>query len=244
MLTGKVAVVTGGSRGIGAAIAKKLASLGADVAVLYAGNQELADAVCGECRSQYGVRAQAYRCDVADFQASKEAVAQIKADFGTVNILVNNAGVTRDGLIATMREQDFDAVLDTNLKGAFNMIRHCCGIFIRNRGGRIINVSSVSGMIGNAGQANYSASKAGIIGLTKATAKELAPRGVTCNAVAPGFVATDMTKNLALDEKTITSAIPLGRLGRPEEVAEAVAFLAGADYITGEVLRVDGGIAM
>ena len=152
--------------------------------------------------------------------------------------------ITRDGLIATMKEQDFDAVLNTNLKGAFNMIRHCCGIFIRNRGGRIVNVSSVSGMMGNAGQANYSASKAGIIGLTKSTAKELAPRGITCNAVAPGFIATDMTKNLPLDEAQITSAIPLGRLGSPEEVAEAVAFLAGADYITGEVLRIDGGIAM
>ncbi|MGN1003247.1 MAG: SDR family oxidoreductase, partial [Oscillospiraceae bacterium] len=161
-----------------------------------------------------------------------------------VNILVNNAGITRDGLIAVMREQDFDDVLNTNLKGAFNMIRHCCGIFIRNRGGRIINVSSVSGMMGNAGQANYSASKAGIIGLTKSTAKELASRGVTCNAVAPGFIATDMTKNLAQDPAQIASAIPLGRLGEPDEVAEAVAFLANADYITGEVIRVDGGIAM
>ncbi|MGN0967785.1 MAG: 3-oxoacyl-[acyl-carrier-protein] reductase [Oscillospiraceae bacterium] len=244
MLTGKVAVVTGGSRGIGAAIVKKLASQGADVAVVYAGNQELADAVCAECRAQYGVRAQSYRCDVADFQAAKETVNQIKADFGTVNILVNNAGITRDGLIAVMKEQDFDDVLNTNLKGAFNMIRHCCGIFIRNRGGRIINVSSVSGMMGNAGQANYSASKAGIIGLTKSTAKELASRGVTCNAVAPGFIATDMTKNLAQDPAQIASSIPLGRLGEPDEVAEAVAFLANADYITGEVIRVDGGIAM
>lgn len=244
MLTGKVAIITGGSRGIGAAIAKKLASLGADVAVVYAGNQELADQVCETCRTDYGVRAQSYRCDVSDFQAAKETVNQIKADFGTVNILVNNAGITRDGLIAVMKEQDFDAVLNTNLKGAFNMIRHCCGIFIRNRGGKIINVSSVSGMMGNAGQANYSASKAGIIGLTKSTAKELASRGVTCNAVAPGFIATDMTKNLPQDEARLTSAIPLGRLGDPEEVAEAVAFLASADYITGEVIRVDGGIAM
>lgn len=244
MLTGQVAIVTGGSRGIGAAVAKKLASQGADVAVVYAGNQELADAVCEECRAQYGVRAKSYRCDVADFQAAKETVGQIKADFGTVNILINNAGITRDGLLAMMKEQDFDAVLNTNLKGAFNMIRHCCGIFIRNRGGRIVNVSSVSGMMGNAGQANYSASKAGVIGLTKSTAKELASRGVTCNAVAPGFIATDMTKNLPQDEAQITSAIPLGRLGKPEDVAEAVAFLVSADYITGEVIRVDGGIAM
>ncbi len=244
MLNGNVAVVTGGSRGIGAAIARKLASLGADVAVLYAGSQELADAVCAECRTAYGVRAQSYCCDVADFQAAKETVSAIKADLGSVICLVNNAGISRGGLIATMREQDFDAVLNTNLKGAFNMIRHCSGIFIRNRGGRIINVSSVSGMMGNAGQANYSASKAGIIGLTKSTAKELASRGVTCNAVAPGFIATDMTKNLPQDEAQITSAIPLGRLGSPEEVAEVVAFLAQAAYITGEVIRVDGGIAM
>jgi 3-oxoacyl-[acyl-carrier protein] reductase len=244
MLTGQVAVVTGGSRGIGAAIAKKLASQGADIAILYAGNQEAAQAVCQECQQASGARAMAYRCDVSDFQQAKETVAQIKADLGTVNILVNNAGVTKDGLIATMKEQDFDAVVDTNLKGAFNMIRHCCGLFIRNRGGRIVNVSSVSGMIGNAGQANYSASKAGIIGLTKATAKELAPRGITCNAVAPGFVETDMTRSLALDEEKIAAAIPLGRLAKPEEIADAVAFLVSADYITGEVLRVDGGIAM
>jgi 3-oxoacyl-[acyl-carrier protein] reductase len=244
MLTGQVAVVTGGSRGIGAAIAKKLASQGADIAILYAGNQEAAQAVCQECQQASGARAMAYRCDVSDFQQAKETVAQIKADLGTVNILVNNAGVTKDGLIATMKEQDFDAVVDTNLKGAFNMIRHCCGLFIRNRGGRIVNVSSVSGMIGNAGQANYSASKAGIIGLTKATAKELAPRGITCNAVAPGFVETDMTRGLALDEEKIAAAIPLGRLAKPEEIADAVAFLVSADYITGEVLRVDGGIAM
>lgn len=244
MLTGQVAVITGGSRGIGAAIVTKLASLGADVAVLYAGNQALAEQVCETCRTQYGVKAKAYCCNVADFQAAKETVGQIKADFGTVHILVNNAGITRDGLVATMREQDFDDVLNTNLKGAFNMIRHCAGLFIRNRGGRIINVSSVAGMIGNAGQVNYSASKAGIIGLTKSTAKELASRGVTCNAVAPGFIATDMTKALPQDEAQIISAIPLGRLGDPEEVAQAVAFLAQASYITGEVLRVDGGIAM
>jgi 3-oxoacyl-[acyl-carrier protein] reductase len=244
MLTGQVAVVTGGSRGIGAAIARKLASQGADVAIVYAGNQEAAQAVCQQCRDAYGVRALAYQCDVADFQQTKDTVAQIKADLGTVHILVNNAGVTRDGLIATMKEQDFDTVVDTNLKGAFHMIRHCCGLFIRNRGGRIVNVSSVSGMIGNAGQANYSASKAGIIGLTKATAKELAPRGITCNAVAPGFVETDMTRNLALDGEKIAAAIPLGRLAKPEEIADAVAFLVSADYITGEVLRVDGGIAI
>ena len=244
MLNGQCAIITGGSRGIGAAITKKLASLGADVAIIYAGNEALANEVADFCSSEYGVQARCYKCDVSDFEAAKETVAQIKKDFGTVNILVNNAGITRDGLIAMMKESDFDNVIAANLKGAFNMIRHCTGIFIRNKGGRIVNVSSVSGMIGNAGQANYSASKAGIIGLTKSVAKELASRGVTCNAVAPGFVATDMTKNLAQSNEQIVSAIPLGRLGQPEDIADAVAFLISADYITGEVLRVDGGIAM
>lgn len=244
MLNGMTAIITGGSRGIGAAVAKKLASLGADVAVVYAGREELAEGVCAECREAHGVKARAYRCDVADFQAVKDTVAQIKADFGTVHILVNNAGVTRDGLVAAMKEQDFSEVLDVNLKGAFHMIRHCAGLMIRNRGGRIINISSVSGLMGNAGQANYSASKAGLIGLTKSVARELAPKGITCNAVAPGFIATDMTKNLAVDENALAASIPLGRMGEPDEIAEAVAFLAGAAYVTGEVLRVDGGIAM
>lgn len=242
MLNGKVALVTGGSRGIGAAVARKLASLGADIAVAYAGNRDAAEAVCQECRDNFGVKAQAYQCDVADFAAVKEIVAQIKADFGTVHILVNNAGVTRDGLIAMMKEEDFDQVVNTNLKGAFNMIRHCSGLFIRNRGGSIINISSASGVMGNAGQANYSASKAGIIGLTKSVARELAARGVTCNAVAPGFIATDMTKGL--EDAPLANSIPLGRMGKPEDVADAVAFLACAEYVTGVVLHVDGGIAM
>lgn len=242
MLTGKVAVVTGGSRGIGAAVAKKLASLGADVAIVYSGNAEAADAVCHECRETYGVKAQAYRCNVADFAAVKELVGKVKADFGTVNILVNNAGITKDGLVATMREQDFDDVLSVNLKGTFNLIRHCTGIFLRNRGGRIINIASVTGIIGNAGQANYAASKAGIIGLTKSVARELAPRGITCNAVAPGFIDTDMTKGL--QDSPLAAAIPRGHMGTPEDVAGAVAYLACAGYVTGEVIRVDGGIAM
>ena len=244
MLKGKVAIITGGSRGIGAAITEKLASMGADVAVLFAGRKEPADAVCDKCRELYGVEARAYCCDVSDFEAAKQTVVQIRKDFGTVDILINNAGITRDGLIAAMTEQDFDAVLNTNLKGAFNMIRHCSGIFIRSHAGRIVNVSSVSGMMGNAGQANYSASKAGIIGLTKSVAKELASRGVTCNAVAPGFIATDMTKALPQDTAQIAAAIPLGRLGTAEEVAQAVAFLVSSEYITGEILRIDGGIAM
>lgn len=242
MLKGNVALITGGSRGIGAAVAKKLASLGADIAVVYAGNEAAADAVCAEIRETWGVRAAHYRCNVADYNEVKEVVKQIKADFGTVNILVNNAGITKDGLIATMSEDAFDQVLSVNLKGAFNMIRHCSGIFIRNRGGRIINISSVSGLMGNAGQANYAASKAGIVGLTKSVARELAPRGVTCNAVAPGFIATDMTENLK--DSPLAASIPLGRMGSAEDVAEAVAYLACAGYVTGTVLQVDGGIAM
>lgn len=194
MLNGKVALVTGGSRGIGRAVARKLASLGAEIAVVYAGNQAAAEAVCQEIQDQYGVRALAYRCNVADYGEVKQTVNQVKTDFGTVHILVNNAGITRDGLAATMREQDFDDVLAVNLKGAFNMIRHCSGLFLRNRRGAIVNVSSVTGLIGNAGQVNYAASKAGIIGLAKSVARELAPRGVTCNAVAPGFIDTDMTR--------------------------------------------------
>lgn len=244
MLKGKTAIITGGSRGIGAAVTEKLASLGADVAVIYAGNAALAEEVCQKCTDKYGVRAACYKCDVSDFAQCKDTVAQIKADFGTVNILVNNAGITRDGLIAMMKEEDFDSVIAANLKGAFNMIRHCTGIFMRNRSGRIVNISSVSGMIGNAGQVNYSASKAGIIGLTKSVARELASRGVTCNAVAPGFIATDMTRALPTDMEEIAAGIPLGRVGSPEDVADAVAFLVNADYITGEVIRVDGGIAM
>jgi len=244
MFNGHTAIVTGGSRGIGAEVARKLASMGADVAVIYAGNQALADEVCEQCRSEYGVKAQAYCCDVADFEAAKQVVNQIKADFGNVGILVNNAGITRDGLIAMMKESDFDAVLNTNLKGAFNMIRHCCGLFIRGRYGRIVNISSVSGLMGNPGQSNYSASKAGIIGLTKSVARELASKGITCNAVAPGFIETDMTKDLSASNQSIISAIPLNRAGKPSDVADAVAYLASADYITGEVLRVDGGMAM
>ena len=244
MLKGRTAIITGGSRGIGAAIAKKLASLGADVAIVYAGNEELARQVCRECIDMYQVKAECFQCNVAGFDEVKETVARIKDSFGGVSILINNAGVTRDGLVATMKEADFDQVLDTNLKGAFNMIRHTCGLMIRGRYGRIVNISSVSGMMGNPGQGNYSASKAGIIGLTKSVARELAVRGITCNAVAPGFIATDMTKDLLEQNQQLLDSIPLKRPGTPEDVAEAVAFLVAADYITGEVLRVDGGMAM
>lgn len=242
MLKGKTAVVTGGSRGIGEAITYKLASMGANIAVIYAGNRDAAENVCIKCGEVNGVKAQAYQCDVANFSAVKETVAKIKADFGMVQILVNNAGVTRDGLLAMMKEEDFDAVLDTNLKGAFNMIRHLSGLFIRNREGCIINIASVAGMMGNAGQCNYSASKAGLIGLTKSVAKELAPKGIRCNAVAPGFIATDMTGNQT--NNPLLKMIPLGTMGETTDVAEAVAYLVTAKYVTGEVLRVDGGIAM
>ena len=242
MLTGKTAIVTGASRGIGEAIACKLAEHGANIAAIYAGNSAAAGRVCEKCRTQYMVKAIPYQCDVSDFSAAKETVARIKADFGTAHILVNNAGITRDGLLAMMKEEDFDAVLDTNLKGAFNMIRHCAGLFIRSREGCIINITSVAGISGNAGQCNYSASKAGLIGLTKSVAKELAPKGIRCNAVAPGFIATDMT----CDQKDnpMLKLIPLGRMGETEDVAGAVLYLAAAGYVTGEVLRVDGGIAI
>lgn len=242
MLKGKTAVVTGGSRGIGEAIAYKLASMGANVAVIYAGNASAAETVCEKCRQEYSVEAKAYLCNVADFSAAKETTAKIKADFGTAQILVNNAGITRDGLLALMKEEDFDAVLATNLKGAFNMIRHMTGLFIRAREGAIVNITSVAGMMGNAGQCNYSASKAGLIGLTKSVAKELAPKGIRCNAVAPGFIETDMTGNQAANP--LLNLIPLGKMGKPDDVADAVAYLVTANYVTGEVLRVDGGIAM
>ena len=241
-LAGKVAVVTGGSRGIGAAIVEKLAENGAGVAVIYAGNAEAAEKVCQSCYEKYGVNMKAYRCNVADYEETKETVAQIKADFGAVHILVNNAGVTRDGLVAMMKEEAFDEVVNTNLKGAFNMIRHSTSLLLRAKTGCIINISSVSGLMGNAGQSNYAASKAGLIGLTKSVAKELAPKNICCNAIAPGFIQTDMTKTQA--DNPLLDRIPMGRMGEPEDVAEAVLYLVQAKYVTGEVLRVDGGIAM
>lgn len=241
MLKGKTAVITGGSRGIGAAIALKFASLGADIAVIYSGNEEAAKETCRLCQA-HGVNAIPYRCNVADFSAVKETVSLIKKDFGSVHIVVNNAGITRDGLVAMMKEEDYDAVLDTNLKGAFNMIRHCSPLLIRAKEGCIINITSVAGLMGNAGQCNYSASKAGLIGLTKSAAKELASKGIRCNAIAPGFIATDMTEDQM--ENPLVKMIPLSRMGKPEDIAEAAAYLAAAPYVTGEILRVDGGIAI
>lgn len=243
-LNGKTALVTGASRGIGRAIALRFAEDGANVAVIYAGSADKAKAVVNEITA-LGVNAKAYRCNVADSAAVNETVKAVTNDLGKIDILVNNAGITRDGLMLRMKDEDFDAVLDTNLKGAFNMIRACYSGFIRKKSGRIINISSVSGIMGNAGQANYSASKAGVIGLTKSVARELASRGITCNAVAPGFIQTDMTENLG-DNNPLLNSIPLGRMGKPEDIAAAVAFLASdsAAYITGEVLKVDGGLAI
>ena len=212
--------------------------------MVYAGNKEAANAVCEECRQTYGVKAEAFQCDVANYSRVKETVAEIKKAFGTVNILVNSAGITRDKLLAMISEEDFDAVVNTNLKGTFNFIRHCAGLFIRNKGGCIVNVSSVVGLSGNAGQANYAATKAGVIGLTKSVAKELSAKNIRCNAVAPGFIDTDMTKDLVQADEAWLKQIPLARAGEAEEVADAIVFLCGARYITGEVLRVDGGMAM
>ena len=242
----RVAFVTGGSRGIGLAVSRALAQAGFDVAIAYGGNDEAAAAAVAELEAR-GATARAYRCDVASAVAVDACVKQVLAEFGHVWALVNDAGVTRDGLLVRMGDDDFDRVIDVNLKGAFHTIRALTRSFMRQRGGRIVNVSSVVGLMGNAGQANYASSKAGLIGLTKSVARELASRNVTANAVAPGFVETDMTAVLS-DEVRVgyDAQIPLGRMGAPEEVAALVAFLASdaAAYITGEVIRVDGGIAM
>lgn len=246
MLTGKVALVTGAARGIGRAIALKLAGEGAIVIVNYGGSKEKAEETVGLIKNAGG-EAEAVQCDVSDFGACGELAKNILEKYGRLDILVNNAGITRDGLIMRMSEQDYDAVLNTNLKGAFNMIHHFTRSFLKQRSGKIINISSVSGVMGNAGQANYSASKAGLIGLTKSVARELASRGICVNAVAPGFIATDMTENMPDSAKDgLKSMIPMGRIGAPEDIAETVAFLAGSasDYITGQVICVDGGMAI
>ena len=245
-LTGKVALVTGASRGIGRAIALKLAAEGAAVVINYHGSMEKAKEVKAEIESDGGI-AEIMQCNVADYQATEAMIRKVTDDFGRLDILVNNAGITRDGLLMKMTESDYDAVLQTNLKGTFNGIRFASRQMLRQKSGRIINISSVSGILGNAGQANYAASKAGVIGLTKTMARELASRGITVNAVAPGFVETDMTEVLPEAVKeTSCKQIPLGRFGKPEEIANAVAFLASeeADYITGQVISVDGGMSM
>ena len=244
MLDGKIAVVTGASRGIGSAIARKLADEGATVVINYNGSEERANAVKAEIEGK-GQKAVVRKCDVSDFASCETFIQGVTKEFGRIDILVNNAGITRDGLLMKMSEEDFDQVLDTNLKGAFHTIRFASRQMLRQKSGRIINMASVVGVSGNAGQANYAASKAGVIGLTKATAKELASRGITVNAIAPGFIETEMTAVLSDKVKEATAVqIPLGTFGQPEDVANAVAFLASdeARYITGQVLHVDGGL--
>lgn len=244
----RLAVVTGGSRGIGRAIAERLAKDGCDIAIIYAGNTEAANETVAAITAAHPEAAvHAYRCDVTDYDAVKAACKQITDEMGSVSVLVNNAGITRDGLLMRMSEDDFSSVIDTNLKSAFHMIKALSRSLLRAQAGRIVNVSSIVGLMGNAGQVNYAASKAGIIGLTKSVAREFASRGVTCNAVAPGFIKTAMTDKLPDDVKAnYEKSIPLGRLGDPADVANVVAFLASADagYVTGEVIRVDGGIRM
>lgn len=246
MLTGKVALVTGASRGIGRAIALTLAEAGADVAINYSGNEAKAMEVVAEVE-KLGRKAIAIKANVANAQEVEDMVNQVLDSFGKLDILVNNAGITRDNLIMRMKEEDWDAVIDTNLKGVFNCIKAVTRPMMKQRSGRIINISSVVAVAGNPGQANYTAAKAGVIGLTKTTAKELASRGITVNAIAPGFIETDMTDVLSENVRSeMMKAIPLGRLGKPEDVAKAVRFLASpdADYITGQLLHVDGGMVM
>ncbi len=246
MLTGKVALVTGAGRGIGSAIAKTLAANGAFVIVNYNGSKEKAEAVVEEIKKS-GAEAAAVQCDVSDYAACGKMVEELIASYGHIDILVNNAGITRDNLILKMSEEEFDAVLNTNLKGTFHTIRHLSRYFVKQRAGRIINLSSVSGVMGNAGQANYSASKAGVIGLTKSVARELARRGITCNAVAPGYIETEMTAQMPEAAKeAVKQQIPLQRTGTVWDIAEMVAFLASekASYITGQVISVDGGMSI
>ncbi len=246
MLTDKVAVVTGASRGIGREIAKTLAGKGALVIVNYNGSAQRADQVVREIK-EAGGRGEAVQCDVSDFEKAREFMEYVIKTYGRVDILVNNAGITRDGLLMRMSEEDFDSVVRTNLKGAFNCMRHGARQMIKQKSGRIINISSVSGVLGNAGQVNYAASKAGIIGMTKSAAREMASRGITVNAIAPGFINTEMTAVLPDGVKEGAAAqIPMKVFGEPKDVAAAAAFLASdeARYITGQVLCVDGGMAM
>src|SRR3712207_308615 len=243
-LTGKTAIVTGASRGIGKAIALKLAKLGANIVLNYRNSESDVLEVINEIE-KIGSRAIAIKADVSDFNQCKDMIKKAVDEFTNIDILINNAGITADGLIMRMKEEDFDRVMQVNLKGAFNCVRHVSPIMVKQRSGKIINISSVVGVSGNAGQANYAASKAGVIGLTKSLAKELGGRGINVNAVAPGFIETDMTGKLNDKVKeSILNSIPLKKFGSTENVAEVVAFLSSesSQYITGQVINVDGGI--
>lgn len=246
MLQGKNVVITGASRGIGRAIALKLASLGANIVFNFKNSINKADELVKEVEA-LGVKAKAVQGDIAKLKDAEELIMICKENFGSVDVLVNNAGVTKDNLVMRMKEEDFDTVIDTNLKGTFNTIKHATPIMMKQRSGKIINISSVVGVVGNAGQANYSASKAGVIGLTKSVAKELGSRGINVNAIAPGFIETDMTEVLKDNIKeNLLNNIPLKKLGSSEDVANLVVFLASdqSKYITGQVINVDGGMVM
>jgi len=244
MLKEKVALITGGNKGIGLAIAKKYAQNGANIAIIYGGNDDAAKKAVDEIKA-IGVKVKSYKCDVSDYTLVETTIKTVIEDFGSVDILVNNAGITKDNLILRMSEDDFSRVIDINLKGTFNTIKHLYHHFMKKRSGKIINIASVVGLSGNAGQANYVASKSGVIGLTKTVAKELSARGVNCNAIAPGYIETDMTD--AVSEKTkeiVKQNIALKKFGKTDDVANLALFLASnmSDYITGETIKVDGGL--
>ncbi len=242
MLKNQTVLVTGGAKGIGRAVAIAFAKEGCNIALNY--RSQVSDELVEEIKS-YGVECLLLQGDISDFETAKKIVADTKEKFGRLDILINNAGITRDMLLMRMTEDEFDSVIRTNLKGTFHMIRHASNIMLKQKAGAIINMSSVVGLMGNVGQGNYAASKAGVIGLTKTTARELGARGITCNAIAPGAIETDMTSVLKDEVKEgMLASIPLKRFGQPEEVAQAAVFLAKNRYITGQVLNVDGGMVM
>jgi 3-oxoacyl-[acyl-carrier protein] reductase len=246
-LQGKVALVTGATRGIGYAIANKLASEGADVILFGRSSEEVGNPLAEEIASAHGTKAVYKSCDVANYEAVQTEIKGLIKEMGGIDILVNNAGICRDKVLLAMSEEDWDVVLDTNLKSMFNTIKACYRNFMKKKSGKIINITSVTGLTGNAAQANYTAAKGGVIALTKTVARELASRGVTCNAVAPGLIETSMTQSMdQAARQALLSTVPMGRMGQAEDIANCVAFLASdsASYITGEVIRVDGGVAM